>query len=185
MKLHLSVASVSSTQQLLDSLKDTLDDICHSSANELVKNGTKNAVMFNALAPKSGLEDNTISGAYDSGSGKGYIKMQGPNAVYDEFGTGEEGKDNPHPLAGVIHFSMPPYYGYVTGPFVREHINPANGRHYWIYTPNKSLPSYEPSGYTEGIPAGKQMYSTLEFVQKEKQRTISKVANIALKKYNK
>lgn len=67
--------------------------------------------------------------------------------LYAEFGTGEEGVDDPHPLKS--DFGLNPYN---SGPTIK--INSNNGRHFWWY-----------NGYSEGNPSGKQMFQTHKFLK--------------------
>lgn len=186
--MRLSEYDISSLIQKLEGFEETFNSTAYDIVNKLVDIGGEQAIKFNSIAPKSGTEDNVVlkEGAKIEGSKvTGSVVLYGPNAVFDEFGTGEEGRDNPHPLAGKIRFTMPPYSGYVTGPYVSTHINPDNGRHYWIYKPNGSLPSYQDDGYTEGIPSGKQMYNTLQSIRDAKKSVIRECTKETIKEINK
>lgn len=76
------------------------------------------------------------------------IIASGKDVIYEEFGTGEEGKSQPHPEK-----SKYPLNDYNSGPFVSTHIN-KYGRHYWFY-----------KGYSEGNPSGAEMYNTARFLK--------------------
>lgn len=71
--------------------------------------------------------------------------------LYVEFGTGEEGADNPHPRKS--EFDLNPYN---SGEYVSKWIN-ANGRHFWIYN----------GIYSEGNPSGMQMFDTSNYLRKK------------------
>lgn len=188
MKLKLSEYGISSLINDIEYLGDTLTDTGKSIVDKLVDTGIEKARELNNSAPRSGLHENTIDGEKAKLIGDKYsgsIYMTGEDAIFDEFGTGEEGASNPHPLAGVIQFSVPPYSGYITGPNVSTLINPSNGRHYWIYKPNASLPSYREDGYTEGIPSGKQMYNTLQYLRQETKGIAKSVISEALLNFKK
>ena len=75
------------------------------------------------------------------------IIASGEEVLYAEFGTGEEGADDGHPLKGDFHLNP-----YNSGPNIK--INSATGRHYWWY-----------QGYSEGNPSGKQMFNTSKFLK--------------------
>ena len=79
------------------------------------------------------------------------IVAKGSEVLYAEFGTGEKGADDGHPLKG--DFNLNPYN---SGPVVSTHIN-KNGRHYWFYD----------NEYSEGNASGKQMFNTSEYLRKE------------------
>ena len=83
---------------------------------------------------------------------KGYsIVAKGSEVLYAEFGTGEYGQDNPHPLKQ--EFDLNPYN---SGPIVSTHIN-KNGRHYWFYD----------NQYSEGNASGKQMFNTSKYLREK------------------
>ena len=163
-------------KDLIDTLEYTRYTLEEATCNEIVRRLTEDggykAVEYNAMAPQSNPERSTIR--FGAEGPKGEIALEGPGAVYDEFGTGERGADDGHPLKGF--YNLNPYN---SGPFVSTHIN-KNGRHYW-FAPNWSSDPYMfPNGYTEGIPAGKQMYNTLLYVRSIKGGIIADEVNKAI-----
>lgn len=76
------------------------------------------------------------------------IVASGKDVIYEEFGTGEVGKENPHPEKSEY-----PLNDYNSGDFVSTHIN-ENGRHYWFYN----------GKYYEGIASGKQIFNTRNYI---------------------
>lgn len=79
---------------------------------------------------------------------KGYsIVATGKDVLYAEFGTGENGLDDPHPLKSK--FDLNPYN---SGPTIQ--FNPATGRHFWYY-----------NGISEGNASGMQMYLTSDYLR--------------------
>jgi hypothetical protein len=183
MKLKLSEYGITNIINELEYLTDTLTTTSGLIVDKLVDAGVAKATELNAAAPRSGTSENNIYGEYSKKDEGGRVVMQGKDAVFDEFGTGEEGASDPHPLAGVIEFSMPPYSGYITGPVVSKNINPETGRHFWYYRPMAGRPYFNQDGYTEGIPSGKQMYNTLQFLRKEVKSVTTKEINDALKTF--
>lgn len=181
MKTPLSIFGITNLINELEYLGDTLETTSGLIVDKLVDAGVSKAIELNATAPRSGTGENTIYGEYSKRNIGGRVIMQGKDAVFDEFGTGEEGAGDPHPLAGVISFSMPPYTGYITGPVVSKNVNPATGRHFWYYTPMAGRPYFNQDGYTEGIPSGKQMYNTLQYLRKEKNKIVKRELKEALK----
>lgn len=181
MKLKLSVYDVTRLINELEYLSDTIDTAGETIVDKLVDAGVEKAKELNAIAPKSGLGNNYIYGKHAKRGEGGHVVMQGDDAVFDEFGTGEEGASDPHPLAGVINFSMPPYSGYITGPVVSKNINPETGKHFWYYKPMAGKPYFKEDGYTEGIPSGKQMYNTLQYLRKQKSKIASNEIKDAIK----
>ena len=150
-----------------------VEETCPNIVKRLTHEGGYRAIEYNAMAPQSNPQRSTVEfGASDT---KGSISLNGPGAVYDEFGTGERGADDGHPLKG--------YYGlnpYNSGPFVSTHIN-SQGRHYWFAPRWSSDPYIRENGYTEGIPSGKQMYKTLLYIRSIKDDIVKEEINNAIR----
>ena len=161
-------------KNLIDELayvKDTLNtSTCESIIEEIVARGYTYANNINATAPQSGLEKSWVDREVSTNYGE--ISLNGKNAVYDEFGTGEEGADDGHPLKGF--YGLNPYN---SGPVVSKLINPLTGRHFWIYEPMAGREYFGERGYTEGIPSGKQMYHTLNYIDSIKDEIIIEKIN--------
>lgn len=171
MKVQLSTYSIKNLINNIEYLSDTLHTTSGLIVDKLVDAGVARAQELDAAAPRSGTSGNNIYGEYKK-NGIGMVVMQGEHALYDEFGTGEEGLNDPHPMKGNF-----PLNDYNSGPFVSTHINEETGRHYWYYAPMGGQPYFRPDGYTEGIPSGKQMYNTLQYLRKNK----VKIANEEIK----
>lgn len=162
--------------------------------NELVEKGAKKAQTLNAQVAKSGLEESVVipikaNRYWEDGAIRGKVRLKGPHAIFEEFGTGEVGKSDPHPQAGSLSFTVPPYSGYITGSFVSSHIN-KYGRHYWFYSPmggkhTRKNGYIHRNGYTEGIPSGKQMYKTAKYLNEIKTKVASKHLKDSIKEINK
>lgn len=147
---------------LYEQLKDVRPGLI---TDELCDTGVDKAKELNAMSPKTGLVDNSIYKT-PTENGVASIVMEGPNAVYDEFGTGEEGSNNPHPLKG--QFNLNPYN---SGPTI--FYNELAGRYQWIYRPMAGRPYFTEEGLTSGTPSGKQMYNTLNYINSIKGEIIS------------
>jgi len=79
---------------------------------------------------------------------KGYsIIASGEEVLYAEFGTGEEGSENPHPRKSEFGLNA-----YNSGPTIK--VNTKTGRHFWWY-----------NGYSEGNASGKQVFNTSKFLK--------------------
>lgn len=78
------------------------------------------------------------------------IQASGEDVLYEEFGTGEYGKDSPHPEKEKYNLN-----DYNSGPFVSTHVN-KYGRHYWYH-----------NGYSEGNASGAEMYNTARFLKQK------------------
>jgi hypothetical protein len=163
-------------REYLKSFKLDLDVAIEETVDELVELGARRASLLNTVAPKSGVEDNQVIGD----SRHGTISLVGRNAIYDEFGTGEEGAYNPHPMKNDFSGLNP----YNSGPFVSSHID-YNGWHYWYYRPMAGSQFVDETGKTHGIPSGKQMYNTLLYVREIEKDVTKKHVNEAIKSINK
>lgn len=181
MKIELSVASVNDAIQRVKTLRDNIMVANERIVERLVEDGGEQALFYNSSAPTYGINDTRIitEATLNGFKSKGSVALNGSNAVYYEFGTGEEGASNPHPTKD--NFGLNPYN---SGPFVSTHVSKA-GRHYWFvpkgrYTPNTYVKN---GGYTEGIPAGKQMYNTAQHLHSVKYNIIKDELNGAIRKF--
>lgn len=145
---------------------------CENIVERLCNDGKTYASLLNQVAPSGGTEKSTVE-KYVSGT-SGQIYLSGPNAVYDEFGTGEEGALNPHPMKDM--FGLNPYN---SGSFVSSHTD-IYGQHFWFYSPMKGHPYFNEKGLTYGIPSGKQMYNTLNYIYEIKDNITKEEINKAL-----
>ena len=174
MKMKLAIdgdQGIVDTIHRLEFLKDNIIVGNYNVVRALVKKGEELANKYNASAPQSTQSSEkqaSVKGVVLDGGRKGYVALIGDSAVYDEFGTGEEGAANPHPLKG--NYNLNPYN---SGPVVSTHINPETGRHFWYYN----------GDVTEGIPSGKQMYNTAKDLRAEKNTIIKTEMENALKRF--
>lgn len=99
------------------------------------------------------------------------VAMSGEQALYEEFGTGTMGEENPHPLKG--DFNLNPYN---SGKTIRPVSNKLaketpfkEGELYWTY--------HDSTGqkvYTQGIPAHKEVYDSLQATIKKAPSVVKK-----------
>lgn len=181
MEISLNKEGVEGIRKLigkLDTLNMNLEIAGEEAVDELVFKGATRASFLNSATPQTGTERSTIV-ADTNRTNKGYegiISLTGPNAVYDEFGVGEEGAKDPHPIKSNFNLN-----DYNSGPFVSTHIN-KNGTHYWFYGPMRGRPYFDAkSGYTEGVPSGKQMFNTSKFVRELESDVLKSKINNATK----
>lgn len=185
MKMILNEYGVDEIMKKIRFLESDIEDAGIEIVEQLINIGSTEVVNRNAVAPHSSNKPNTLYTNRAKVHGDvvtGTVGLQGPSIIYDEFGTGNEGAANPHPLKE--NFGLNPYN---SGPVVSNNIN-VYGHHYWFYRPGLiSEPNYHfsPNGYTEGIPSGKQVYNTAQLLQKEKNKVVNPILNRYLNKYNK
>lgn len=177
MEVKLTVQSV---DKAIGKLKLFEEEVCdgiviEKVVKDLLDAGADAAYRFNSIAPKSGVLDNGVSTRIDGNGTAGTIMLYGPNVVYDEFGTGTQGENNPHPMKG--NFNLNPYN---SGPYI--FYNEFSGTYQWYYRAMAGKPYFSKYGATEGIPAGKMMYNTAKHLNEVKHDIIKTNFNDAIKK---
>jgi len=181
MEIKLSENSIKEAITNLKTFKRDIQDASQSIVQRLLDEGKAQATVLDSVAYHSGTEPNEVLTAYKRKNNSGEIILRGPNAVYDEFGTGEEGKANSHPLHDTVSPKLNPYN---SGPYISTHID-ANNKHYYYYPPMAGQPYFESgTGKSHGIPAGLQMYNTAKFLRSEKNNVIKEELNAVIKKIN-
>lgn len=107
------------------------------------------------------------------------VGMRGSQVLYNEFGTGTQGENNPHPLKSNFGLS-----GYNTGKKIRKASVKVNentgipiGTKYWTYK-NKQGETV----FTTGIPAGKQVFNASISLRNKKMQIVKKEVSDALSK---
>lgn len=166
------IAKISNVRENIVTFGRDLAIAAEEIVDKLTDDGGNKAVQLNAIAPQTGFQKSVVD--FNSKNGKGHISLVGESAVYDEFGTGEKGAEDGHPLKGF--YGLNPYN---SGPQI--HIN-KNGRHYW-FAP-KGLPqNMYPNNYTEGSPSGKQMFNTLQYIRQIQGKVVEEKINDVLKQY--
>ncbi len=133
---------------------------------------------YSSTPYKDGNEDISF---YATGTEKNKkVGVMGSQVLYNEFGTGTEGQNSPHPEKE--NFGLNPYN---SGRTIRQNNNPNSsasklgipeGELYWTYMDGNV------KKYTQGIPAGKQVYMAAKAVKKQKNKIIEKVVGDALSK---
>lgn len=176
-KSNNPIFEVSDKIQKLQTFQDNIEDANDAIIMKVLNSGETLAKSYYSASPKTGTQkSNVISKRLKNGKG-GYIALQGPQAFYEEFGTGEEGANDPHPMKPL--FKLNPYN---SGPYVSSHINAKTGKHYWFYSPMAGQPYFESgTGYTEGTPSGKTMYHTSKDLKKKASEIANDILNKAIK----
>ena len=108
------------------------------------------------------------------------VGVAGTQVLYNEFGTGTEGEKKPHPEKKI--YGLNPYNSGPTRKVNKSDTSTASqfgigkGELYWIYD------KYGIAVYTQGIPAGKQVYNARKTLQKKKKEITKKVVGDVLSK---
>lgn len=172
--LKLTVADIKDTIKDINFLKDNLKVAGQEIVESLVESGGEIASQVNANAPSSNMQASTVVSRITENGTSGYIALVGPGAVYDEFGTGDQGATNPHPAKD---FASRPLNPYNSGETIRID---KNGAHYWIYKPMANRPYFDKHGRTHGIPAGKQIFTASVHVRTIKDKVVKEKVNESL-----
>lgn len=177
--VKLSTQSIKELIKKLENFQGELKQAEEQIVEELADLGLQEIQDNYASTPfKDGNEDVSF---FSKGTGKKKtIGVTGSQVLYNEFGTGTEGQNSPHPEKG--NFGLNPYN---SGNTIRKNnkedstaskLGIPNGGMYWTYrTGNIKV-------YTQGIPAGMQVYKAAKKMQKEKYKICKKVVGDALSK---
>lgn len=178
--LDLSTQQINQMIKRLEKLKKELNKSSEEIVKELSEMGLQEIQSNYAATPyKDGNDD---VGFFTSGNGKNRrtIGAVGTQVLYNEFGTGTEGANSPHPQKGDFGLNA-----YNSGKTIRPNNNANSsasqlgiptGEMYWTYMDGNV------KKYTQGIPAGKQVYLAAKKIQKEKNKVVKKVVGEALSK---
>lgn len=153
--ITVTLSDFSKLEQYLDSLSKKIENTARNIRKDLSDIGLDE--MKNSYAAQPYRTDtNTDFSKKDEDQNTTIIAMSGPQAIYNEFGTGTMGERNPHPEKG--NYGLNPYNSGKT-------IRPATfadsvyggipeGEMFWTYynENNEKI-------YTQGVPAGKEGYN--------------------------
>lgn len=174
--INLSTSSVNSLISRLESLKKDINNLGDNVAKELVERGKDYLKAEYSQGFDENIQD--IGNVSISKTTKGYnLISQGKDLIYEEFGTGDEGQSSPHPEKSVFNLN-----DYNSGATIRpaDSYSASHGitsGKYWTYTKDG-----EEWIYTQGIPAGKQMYNTSNYMRKELSKIAKKKVSDVLSK---
>lgn len=134
----------------LSLLKDNIDKMEQEIPNDIAKLGLQYLnKQYENMTDDVSVEGDIRTNIINNNNGTSIV-VSGKDAIYVEFGTGEIGKRNKHPEKDKYNLN-----DYNSGPIVSTHIN-NKGEHYWFYKKQ----------YTQGIPAGKQVFNTRNYLIK-------------------
>lgn len=177
--MKLQVSDIKDTIHDIKVLKDNIKVASEDIVRALVESGEQVANEVNASAPSSGTERSQVISAITEHGNAGYVALTGPGAVYDEFGTGEEGSAHSHPAK---QFASRPLNPYNSGPTIK--VN-KQGTHYWRYPAMAGRPYFKKNGVTYGIPAGKQIFTASIHVRQIKNSVAQETLNESLQFFKK
>lgn len=154
--INLNKKSLSQLKKDVDNMSKKMEQAAKDLAKELSEYGLKE---MESIYKNYDLKSNVPSiFRIDGTDNYKQVIMEGPQAIYDEFGTGTEGQLRPHPIKGEFNLK-----DYNTGRTIRhagekvskETSIPFDGL-YWTYKDvNGQIV------YTQGTPAQKEGYDSL------------------------
>lgn len=162
-------------QTALESTKQVGNDIAQELANRCETNIQRN------YASKEYRDGNDDWEVFQEKLEDGHYKtgVRGSQVLYNEFGTGTEGERNPHPIKNEFKLN-----DYNSGSTIRpasatisQQTGIKEGELYWTYKDKNG-----DIVYTQGIPAGKEVYNASTELEKDKKEVIKdKVGGIISK----
>ena len=169
-KMKLSQNGIEDTINKLLKLKDNLEKASEEIVKDMADLAEKQIKNNYASSPYTDGNDD-VSFMKNKKDNKTIVGATGSQVLYREFGTGTEGLNAPHPIKNEFGLR-----GYNTGPKIR--VNSKNGEFYWIYKDKNGNPVY-----TQGIPAGKEVYNAAIILKGKKISIIKKRVGDALSKH--
>ncbi len=169
LKMKLSNNSIENAKQKLIELSNNLEQASKSANNDMADLCSTLIKKNYAASPYTDGNDD-ISFIKKEKDKKIIVGVSGSQVLYREFGTGTEGLNAPHPIKSNYNLK-----GYNTGEKIR--VNSKNGELYWIYKDKTGKPIY-----TQGIPAGKEVYNAAVILKGKKISIIKKRVGEALSK---
>lgn len=178
-KLNLSKAEIKDLSKRLKNLKKELKKVDDKIEDKLADFAMQEIQKNIASTPFKEVGDD-VKAFKEKRGNKTVVGMKGTQAVYDEFGTGTEGLVNSHPIK-----SKYPLNPYNSGKTIRKNTHAEStatmegipqGGMYWTYTHEGE------KIYTQGIPAGMQVYNAMESLKQEKERIVKEEVGELLSK---
>lgn len=168
-KVPLSASGIEELVKKLTQLKKDLKKASEKSVEDMAELCEKQIINNYAASPYTDGNDDAKFVKEKDGK-KIIVGVQGSQVLYREFGTGTEGLNAPHPIKSKYNLK-----GYNSGEKIR--VNSKNGELYWIYKDKSGN-----AVYTQGIPAGKEVYNAAVILKGKKLSIIKKRVGEALSK---
>ena len=170
-------------KDVIKALKELLNDVDNISNETLREIATKGETYLNARYVSRFKDPNITDISTNTKKDQnGYIlEAIGKDVVFEEFGTGDEGASHPHPNKSAYGFLNDYNSGseiknvsdYDENSYIYDDLKEfgiTSGK-FWRYSKDGSV-----IYYTQGVPAGKEMWDTRNYLLK------NEIANIGKKK---
>ena len=154
----------------LQELLSNIDKIADETMQEIAKKGeTYLDARYVTRFKDPNITD--ISTDYRKSQGGYVLEAKGRDVIYEEFGTGDEGASHPHPNKSAYALN-----DYNSGPQIKDvsdydensyiyddlrDFGITSGK-FWIYSKDGST-----LHYTQGVPAGREMWDTRNYLIKQ------------------
>lgn len=155
-KISLNTRDIQSLIKKLNTLQNDINDLPEKITKRVADEGLDTLNMYYATTSQTPNTTDIQTSVEKTKTGY-KISARGRDVIYAEFGTGDEGQASPHPDKSKHNLN-----DYNSGKYIRN-VNPNNtklrelgitGGKYWTFVRDGIL------YYTQGIPAGLQMFNT-------------------------
>lgn len=173
--IGLDIKQIGDLIKSLNTLSKTLEKMPNELVNEL---GVLGLEKLNEKYSQRKQDENItdINTSIKPSENRCDILSQGKDVIYEEFGTGDEGKGNPHPDKSKYNLN-----DYNSGKYIRN-ANESSSQHgitdgkYWTYKKDGDIK------YTQGVPSGKEMFETSNYLKETIPDVLKKKASDVLSK---
>ena len=175
MIIGLSNEEIENLVDELDNWAATMKKAGANIANDLAEYGHKKMQEIYQEAQQQYQDMSSMDFTITGSETEKTISMIGEQALYDEFGTGTRGAENPHPAKSEFGLN-----DYNSGPTIRAAKTEINGIKpgdlYWTYKDEAGEVHF-----TQGIPAQKEGYDSLKAMKQKAPEIIRKRMEETLK----
>ena len=175
--IGLDIKQIGDLIKSLNALSKTLEKMPNELVNEL---GALGLDKLNEKYSQRKQDENItdISTSIKPSENRCDILSQGKDVIYEEFGTGDEGSKDGHPWKWQMPVKLNPYN---SGKYIRN-ANESSAQHgitdgkYWTYKKDGDIK------YTQGVPSGKEMFETSNYLKETIPDVLKKKASDVLSK---
>lgn len=165
-RIEVTLDNVDSVISSLEKLEKNIDWMTQMLVTEILEDGVEYAKkQYAAREHDPNITDINVD--YNTKDMSGEIQAYGKDVVYEEFGTGDRGEQQQHPVKSKYNLN-----DYNSGPTIRnvsdvlegslakedlDTIGISSGK-YWTYKKNGTV------YYTQGVPSGQEMWKTRNYL---------------------
>ena len=167
-KVSLDANEISQMITKLQQLKKDVKSLPNELTKQVALDGLRYLDLQYAITPNDDNVGDITTEVIQTNDGHAII-ASGHDVIYLEFGTGDIGQANPHPEKNKYELNA-----YNSGETIRD-ANEHSAKHgitsgkYWTY----KREGMDKPKYTQGIPAGKQMFNTRNHIISESVKKVN------------